>query len=81
MQRVLFFVAFGVAVLSLPEAWSAWRQAVRSGGALLWALGWTVVLGCALFTSGLLVYAADRRAGRVRRRIALYERILSGVWR
>jgi len=75
---VWFLVAFGVAVLSLPEAWSAWREVVRSGEGVLWALVWSGVLGSALFTSGLLLYAADRRAGRVRRRIGLYERILSG---
>jgi len=81
VQRLLFFVAFGVAVLSLPEAWSAWRQVARSGEGVLWALVWTVVLSGALFASGLLLYAADRRAGRVRRRIALDGRISSGAQR
>ncbi|MDR7569768.1 MAG: hypothetical protein QN193_04110, partial [Armatimonadota bacterium] len=79
MQRLAFFLAFAAAVLALPEAWSAWRAAVQTGNPGTWAraVGWSALLVAAFLGAGLVMYAADRRAGRIRRRIGVYERILA----
>ncbi|MER3455607.1 MAG: hypothetical protein C4304_01655 [candidate division GAL15 bacterium] len=79
MEVVRFAASFGVAVLSLHGAWQAFGLAWADPRAERW-----LVLGvylAALLASGAwagyLVYAADRRAGRVRRRVGLYERWLA----
>ncbi|MCS7172217.1 MAG: hypothetical protein N0A24_02205 [Armatimonadetes bacterium] len=79
MQRLVFLLAFVAAVLALPEAWSGWRVAIRQTdpGSWIRAVGWSALVVGAFLGAGLVMYAADRRAGRVRRRIGLYERILS----
>ncbi|MDR5708341.1 MAG: hypothetical protein QN172_00180 [Armatimonadota bacterium] len=81
MQRLVFLLAFAAAVLALPEAWSGWRMAIHQADPGAWAraVGWSALVVGALLGAGLVMYAADRRAGRVRRRIGLYERILSRV--
>jgi|GEM_PF-493853 hypothetical protein len=79
MQRLVFLLAFVGAVLALPEAWSGWRAVVQTGspGAWVRAVGWSALLLAAFLGAGLVMYAADRRAGRLRRRIGVYERILA----
>jgi len=79
MARLAFFALFALATVTLSRLIAAFNQLVAVGasdqtvGPLLL---WVVVLLALLFVMGLYVYAGERRNGRVRRRVAVYERIL-----
>lgn len=75
MKTLGFVLAFGVAIWSLSSGWAAFRSTwdVPSSAGLVSTLGYTVLLLAALLYLGFWLYAADRTAGRVRRRIGLYE--------
>ncbi len=78
MKAIGYFIAFAVAIWSLSAGWAALRQtwfAPEAAGVA------ATLLYAGLFASAFLFlgywsYAADRAAGRVRRRIGLYERFL-----
>ena len=78
-RKLLFYVLLGAATLGLSQflaACRAWRAApgVEAGAHVL-------LLGMALLAVGLwlgfLLYEVDRAAGRVHRRIMLYEWLLA----
>lgn len=70
--------AFILAMWAIGAGWTAARavweapSAARAAGAALYA---AVFLGAFVYL-GFWVYAADRAAGKVRRTIGVYERIL-----
>ena len=78
-RKLLFYALLAAATLGLSQflaAWRAWRMApgVEQGAHVL-------LLGQGLLAVGLwlgfLLYEVDRAAGRVRRRIVLYEWVLA----
>ena len=79
MRPFLFLIAFGAAVWAIGEGWAALRQ---TWAAPTWvglaAVAWYLTVFFAAFLYlGFGIYAAERAAGKVRRRIRLYERILA----
>jgi hypothetical protein len=78
-MRVLSMgAAFVVALVSLSGGWAALQAAwaAPTAAALGRVVAYTVVFAAAFLYLGFWVYAADRAAGKVRRRIGLYERFL-----
>lgn len=79
MFRLAFFTLFVLAVVTLSRLVSAFDGLLAAGpsdqtvGALLL---WLVALLAVLFVMGLFIYAGERKHGRVKRRVHLYERIL-----
>lgn len=71
-------VAFVVAMWAVGTGWAAlratWAQPSPEG--VLRTASYAVVFLAAFLYVGFWVYAADRVAGKVHRRIAIYERIL-----
>lgn len=80
MTAARFLLAFAVAVLGLRGVWSALRQAAGGAGpeGWLWLSVWAAVVVGSFLYAGFLIYAAERSARRLRRRVALYERLLAG---
>jgi len=78
VRHIGFLLAFFAAVVALRESYAAWSAAIRRGAPQDWAMaiGLLVVLVTAFLCAGFLVYESDRRAGRLRRRLGLYERFL-----
>ncbi len=76
MDVARFAASFLAAVLSLHETVRALRGAWLHPAPDRWLLaaGWLVLAAASGLWAGYVVYAADRRSGRVRRRVALYER-------
>jgi hypothetical protein len=78
MRTVLSWTAFAAAIVSFSRLWQGVRAALD--GARLYgsleALGWMTLFLGSMTTLALLIYAADRAAGRVRRPVALFDRIL-----
>ncbi len=73
-----FLAAFAVAIWSLAAAWATFRatwEAPSSAGVAATVAYFAVFLGSFLLL-GFWLYAADRAAGRIQRRIGLYERFL-----
>lgn len=86
MEAARFAASFVAAVLSLQEGLRALRAAWGEPSLERWlaAVGWGVLLLASGVWAGYVVYTADRRSGRVRRRVALYEWWLTqrgGRWR
>ena len=79
MARLAFFALFALATFTLSRVIASFNDLTAAGisdqtvGPLLL---WLVALLGLLFVLGLYVYAGERRNGRVRRRVAVYERIL-----
>ena len=78
-RKLLFYVLLGAATLGLSQflaAWRAWRAAPG-----MEAAAHVLLLGIGLVAVGLwlgfLLYEVDRSAGRVHRRIMLYEWVLA----
>ncbi len=73
--RIIFLGVFVVAMWSLSAGWAvlraAWQTPTPSG--LMQTLGYAAVFAASFLYLGFSVYAWDRAAGHVRRRIALYE--------
>ncbi len=84
MRALRFLAGFAVAVASLHETWQALRAAWLDPRLERWvtAAAWVALVVASAGWAGLVVYAADRRAGRVRRRVGVYERALArgGRW-
>lgn len=77
--RVAGYVgAFGAAIWALQAGWTQFRSVWEAPSAAGWAatVGYLAVFLAAFLYLGFWQYAADRSAGRVRRRIGLYERLL-----
>lgn len=70
--------AFIVAMWAVGTGWRVlrltWEQPTAAG--VLWTAIYAAILVAAVLYLGFWVYAADRAAGKVQRRIALYERFL-----
>jgi hypothetical protein len=78
-RKILFYVLMGAATLGLSEflaSWRVWRAAPGPEHAAR-----VVVLGLGLLAGGMwlgfLLYEVDRAAGRVRRRIGVYEWVIA----
>lgn len=71
--------AFILAMWAISEGWAAlralWASPTAAGGAAVAA--YAAVFLAAFVYLAFWVYAADRAAGKVRRPIGLYERILN----
>ncbi|MDQ7819395.1 MAG: hypothetical protein QN173_05755 [Armatimonadota bacterium] len=80
MRLLSIAVAFVAALAALSAGWAAVQAAwaAPTPGALARVAGYALVFAAAFLYLGFWVYAADRAAGRVRRRIGLYERFLAG---
>jgi hypothetical protein len=78
LRKGLFYVLLGVATVALSRllaAWRVWRAAPTPAGGVWVVLFGVIVLG-AVLALGFLLYQVDRAAGRVRRRVALYEWVI-----
>ncbi|MBI2122733.1 MAG: hypothetical protein HYT96_01070 [Armatimonadetes bacterium] len=78
MKLIAYLAAFAIAIWSLSRGWASLRRtwvAPDAAGMIVTLAYAAVFLGAFLYL-GFLSYAADRAAGRVRRRIGLYERFL-----
>jgi amino acid transporter len=79
MARLAFLALFALATFTLSRVIASFNDLSAAGisdqtfGPLLL---WLVALLALLFVLGLYVYAGERKNGRVRRRVAVYERIL-----
>ncbi|HEV8353414.1 MAG TPA: hypothetical protein VGR24_04370 [bacterium] len=73
-----FLGAFAAAIWALNAGWTSFRSTWETPSPGGWALtlGYLAVFLAAFLYVGFQQYAADRAAGRVRRRIGLYERLL-----
>ncbi|HLJ62345.1 MAG TPA: hypothetical protein VKZ50_21705 [bacterium] len=78
-RKLLFYALLAAATLGLSEflsAWRAWRAAPTIDAAaavVALAAGLVVVM----LWLGFVLYEVDRAAGRVRRRVGLYEWVLA----
>lgn len=79
MKVLSIVAAFVVAMWAVGAGWAAlrltWAQPSPEG--VLRTASYTVIVAAALLYLGFWVYAADRAAGKVQRRIDMYERILN----
>jgi hypothetical protein len=78
MRTAFSWVAFGAAIASFSRLWQGVR-AVLDGARLYGsaeALGWMAVFLGSMAYLAFMIYAADRAAGRVRRPMALFDRLL-----
>src|SRR5947209_5458493 len=75
-----FVAVFLVAMWTMAAGWTALRQTwqIPTPAGLMHTLAYTAVFVGSFLYLGFWVYAWDRAAGRVRRRIALYEWFLRG---
>lgn len=78
LGAIVSLVAFGVAVYTFSELWGAFSGAWQGRPTLGPAALLVVLAGflASLTALGYMIYATDRAAGRVRRRIAVFDRIL-----
>ncbi len=78
MKLITYLAAFAIAIWSLSKGWASLRQtwpapdATGIAATLLYAM----VFVAAFLYVGYWNYAADKAAGRVRRRFRLYDRFL-----
>jgi hypothetical protein len=79
MRPFFYLIAFGAAIWAIGDGWPAlqetWAAPTPAGAASV--LAYLAVFVLAFLYIGFTIYAADRAAGRVRRPIALYERVLA----
>lgn len=80
MKRITFLGAFIASLWSLSAGWAALRAAweTPTPAGLLQTAAFAAVFAASFLYLGFSVYSWDRAAGRVRRRIALYEWWLRG---
>jgi hypothetical protein len=75
MRLIGYLVAFAVAIWSLSAGWASlrgtWQTPAPAGVGV--TLLYAALFVAAFLYLGYWSYAADRAAGRVRRRIGLYE--------
>ncbi len=78
VRALTFFAAFILAIWALGAGWGRFLRAWETPTAAAWlgTAGYAVVFVAALLYLGFWLYAQDRAAGRVRRRIGLYEKVL-----
>jgi hypothetical protein len=78
MRTIASWVAFGAAVASFSKLWVGVRAALegqRLYGALE-ALLWMVLFLSSMTYLAFVIYAADRAAGRAKRSMPVFDRIL-----
>lgn len=77
-KLIRYLLAFGVAIWSLSEGWAALRAAWQRPDAadIAVALVYAAAFVASFLFLGFWLYAADRAAGRVRRRIRFYEHFI-----
>ncbi len=75
LRSLGFLGAFAVAIWSLATGWAAFRAAWGAPTSAGYAatLGYLVIFLGSFLYLGFRLYVADRAAGRVQRRIGLYE--------
>ena len=80
MKALAFVAVFLVAMWALAAGWAALRQTwqMPTPAGLMHTLLYTAVFAGSSLYLGFWVYAWDRAAGRVKRRIGLYEWFLRG---
>ncbi len=73
-----FLGGFAVAIWSLATGWAALQTtwAIPSTTGALATLGYFALFVASILFLGFWLYAADRAAGRVQRRIGVYEWVL-----
>jgi len=78
MRALVSTMAFAAAVYAFARLWEAFRGAWegRPTAPPVAFLGLLLLFLGSLGYLGFVIYAGDRAAGRVRRRIALFDRIL-----
>jgi hypothetical protein len=79
VRSFIFLIAFAAAMWAVGDGWAALRAAwaAPTGPHLAAVLGYLAVFTAAFAYLGFGVYAADRAAGKVRRTIGLFERLLA----
>lgn len=79
MRTLSIVAALVVAMWAIGRGWAALRAAWAgpTSGAVTAVALYAAVFAAAFLYLGFWVYAADRAAGKVQRRIALYEWVLS----
>ena len=78
MRMLVSWVAFGVAVVSFSRLWQGVREGLdghRLYGPLEALLWMGLFLGSLIYLA-FVIYAADRAAGRTRRGIRAFDRLL-----
>lgn len=79
MARLAFFALFALATVTLSRVIASFNELTAAGvsdrtvGPLLL---WLLALLALLFVLGLYVYAGERKHGRVKRKVGVYERLL-----
>jgi hypothetical protein len=78
MRMLLSWVVFGAAIASFSKLWVGVRSALD--GARLYgpleALGWMTLFLGSMGYLAFLIYAADRAAGRTKRAMPLFDRLI-----
>jgi len=79
VRPFFYLIVFAAAIWAIGDGWAALREAwaAPTGRHVAAVLGYLAVFVAAFIYLGFGVYAADRAAGKVRRRIGLYERLLA----
>jgi hypothetical protein len=79
VRPFVFLIAFAAAIWAIGNGWTALREAwgAPTGSHVAAVLGYLAVFLAAFAYLGFGVYAADRAAGKIRRPIGLYERLLA----
>jgi len=80
MRTLASFVAFGAAITSFSRLWQGVRSVVEGDGRLygsLAAIWWMGLFLASMAYLALVIYAADRAAGRAKRTIPIFERLLN----
>jgi hypothetical protein len=80
MRTLASFLAFGAAITSFSRLWQGVRAVVEGDGRLygsLEALWWMGLFLASMAYLAFVIYAADRAAGRAKRTIPIFERVLN----
>ncbi|HEY3248056.1 MAG TPA: hypothetical protein VGK88_07190 [bacterium] len=73
-----YLAAFAAAIWALQAGWTQFRNTYQAPNVTGWILtaGYAALFAAAVLYLGFWLYAQDRAAGRVRKRIGLYEMFL-----
>jgi hypothetical protein len=79
MRTLASFIAFAAAITSFSRLWQGVRAVVEGDGRLydsLVAVWWMGLFLVSMAYLAFVIYAADRAAGRAKRAIPIFERLL-----
>ena len=80
MRTLASFLAFAAAITSFSRLWQGVRSVVEGDGRLygsLAALWWMGLFIASMGYLAFVIYASDRAAGRAKRTIPIFERMLT----